>query len=112
MEWELVKLEIHTPREFVEPLRDALNALGACRVGAYDHVVSFGETQGFWRPLEGSHPYDGSVGELSQGTECRMDVRCPAALVERAVAAIRAIHPYEEPLINVVPLLNGRWETI
>jgi hypothetical protein len=34
-----------------------------------------------------------------------MELRCPAALVKEAVRTIRAVHPFEEPVINVIPLL-------
>ena len=36
-----VKLEIYVPEEYIEPIRDALTHIGACRVGNYDHVMAF-----------------------------------------------------------------------
>lgn len=39
-------------------------------------------------------------------TEMKMEVRCPAGKVREAVQIIKEIHPYEEPVINVIPLLN------
>ena len=46
-----VKLEIYTPAEYIGALRDSLTALGACKIGSYDHVISWQETKGCWRPL-------------------------------------------------------------
>jgi len=35
-----------------------------------------------------------------------MEVRCPVELAESAVNTVKKIHPYEEPVINVIPLLE------
>lgn len=106
MEFTKVKIEVYLPKECIAPLCDALHEAGACRVGKYDHVVSYQPTEGFWRPLPDSAPYDGKVGEISHGCEYKLEFRCDAALVDKAVKAIRSVHPYEEPLINILPLLN------
>lgn len=107
MEVSKVKIEIFLPEACIGPMCEALNALGACQVGKYDHVISYQPTQGCWRPLLGSEPYGGAVGELCHGSEYKLELRCGMALVPEVVAAIRANHPYEEPLINILPLLNG-----
>lgn len=101
-----VKLEIYTPEEFVKPIRDALALIGACRVGNYSHVISCQSTTGSWMPLENSNPYNGTKGEICTGSESKMEVRCPVEKIEEAMQVIRKIHPYEEPLINIIPLLN------
>ena len=106
MEIKEVKLEIYLPEEFIEPLRDALVDIGLCRVGNYSHVISYQDTKGSWKPLENSNPYHGTRGEICTGSESKMEVRCPVETVPEALAIIRKIHPYEEPLINIVPLLN------
>lgn len=57
-----VKLEIYVPEEYIEPIRDALTHIGACRVGNYDHVMAFHCSRGSWRPLPGSSPFNGKTG--------------------------------------------------
>lgn len=105
MVFQQVKLIIYTPPEPLAAMREALNALGACGAGRYDMVTSYAPTRGTWRPLAGAAPYAGAVGEVCQGEEYRLEVRCPAALAAQAVAAVRALHPYEEPVIDILPLL-------
>ncbi len=102
----MVKLEIYIPEDYVEPLRDALHAVGAGRVGNYDHCLSVTSVRGYWRPLQGAAPFQGCEGEISEGAECKVEVRCDRRDVPEALAAIRRVHPYEEPLVNVVPLAN------
>ena len=34
-----------------------------------------------------------------------MEVSCKGERLEETLRAVRAVHPYEEPVINVLPLL-------
>ena len=104
LEFSRVKLEIYVPEAYLGRLREALNELGACHIGKYDCCSSVAAVTGTWRPLPGAEPYDGTVGELCQGAECKMEAVCPRELAAQAVEAVRQLHPYEEPVINVIPL--------
>ena len=105
-----VKIEVYIPEEYVKKLRDELHKANAGRIGNYDHCVSVTRIQGFWRPLPGATPYQGKVGEISAGTECKVEVNCKQENVGEALKAIRRVHPYDEPLINVIPLMNHLFE--
>lgn len=84
----------------------ALSEIGVGKVGDYDHCFSTTEVQGYWRPLAGAKPFDGKIGELSSEPEIKLEVRCEFELVQLAIDTIKKVHPYEEPVINVFPLLN------
>jgi uncharacterized protein YbbK (DUF523 family) len=101
------KLEIFIPETHLEPLRRALREVDAGHVGNYDCCLSYCPVTGCWRPLEGTSPYLGSVGELSREPELKVEVTVRAARVDETIAAIRRVHPYEEPVINAIPL----WRT-
>ncbi len=105
-----VKLEIFTPQEYVLPLRDALAKVGAGVIGNYDHCVALYPIQGYYRPLAGADPFEGKVGEISEDTEYKVEVNCKRELMQAALEAIRSVHPYEEPLINIIPLANHLFE--
>ena len=100
-----VKLEIYIPASHMDALREALCSAGAGIVGNYDSVLSYSVVTGNWRPLPGANPHDGEVGKLSEGEEYKVETYCLAENLERTRAAIKAAHPYEEPVINAVPLL-------
>jgi hypothetical protein len=100
------KLEIFIPEQFVINLRDELAKVGAGRIGKYDHCLAYTLVKGYWRPLEGSNPFDGEIGEISEGMEAKVEINCRGELVEAALETIRRIHPYDEPLINIIPLAN------
>ena len=106
MEFQFVKVEVLLPEEYIENLRNELNNLGVLTVGNYDHVVSYTFVKGYWRPLKESTPFNGTKGEISFGTECKMEFRCLYRDIQEVKNVIKSIHPYEEPIINVIPLLN------
>ena len=106
LEFSRVKLEIYVPEAYLGCLREALNELGACHIGKYDCCSYVSAVTGTWRPLPGAEPYGGTVGELCQGAECKMEAVCPRELAAQAVEAVRTLHPYEEPVIHVLPLLD------
>ena len=56
------------------------------------------------RPLEGTDPFLGTPGEVCQAEELKIEVCCRGERLRETLAAVRAAHPYEEPVINVIPL--------
>jgi len=105
-----VKLEIFVPREHALKIRDELAKIGVGRIGNYDHCVALSPVRGFFRPLEGAHPFDGEVGKISEVAEYKLEVNCKRELVNRAIEVIKSNHPYEEFLINIFPLANHLFE--
>lgn len=104
------KIEVFLPEELVIPLRDELAKVNVGVIGNYDHCIAFSLVRGTWRPLEGSNPYDGKVGEISEGIEAKVEVNCKQENVRGALQVIRRVHPYDEPLINIIPLANSLFE--
>ena len=101
-----VKIEIFIPEEYLEALGEALYQAGAGQIGNYDHCKSITHVEGTWRPLEQAHPFMGETGKVSSAHELKVEVNCTWERVSRVLEAIRKVHPYEEPLINILPLLN------
>jgi hypothetical protein len=48
--------------------------------------------------------------KLEHGEECRLEMNCSRDLVPAALEVVRRVHPYETPLVNIVPLLNHLFE--
>jgi len=102
----VVKLEIFIPEEYLDALGEALYQAGAGRIGNYDHCKSITRVEGTWRPLEQAQPFMGETGKISRAAELKVEVNCASERVAETLEAIRKVHPYEEPVINVLPLLN------
>ena len=104
MEVSFLKLEIFLPETHLAVLQEALRAVDAGHIGNYDCCLSYSPVTGCWRPLAGAGPYLGEVGELCRAPELKVEVTIRAEGLEDTLAAIRRVHPYEEPVINVLPL--------
>ncbi len=101
-----VKLQVYVPEAYIGAIRDALHDAGFLRVGEYDQVTSWQSSEGTWRPLEKAHPFDGTIGQLCHGFEVKLEVRSSSARAKEAIQIIRRIHPYEEPVIDIIPLIH------
>lgn len=101
-----VKLEIFVPQGHALKIRDELAKIGVGVIGNYDHCVAITQVTGYFRPLEGANPSEGEVGKISVVVEHKLEVNCKRELVNEAIKTIKKVHPYEEPLINIFPLVN------
>lgn len=103
---EFCKLEIFIPKTHFKQLQIALQSVDAGHIGNYDTCLSYSNVVGTWRPLKNAHPYSGKQNELSQEIELKVEVRIKISDLEKTIQAIKAVHPYETPLINIIPLLT------
>jgi len=101
-----VKLEIFVPQEYALKVCDQLAKIGVGRIGDYDHCVAIYQVQGYYRPLPGANPFDGEIGRIQETMEAKVEANCKRELVTEAIQIIRRVHPYEEPLVNIIPLAN------
>lgn len=100
------KIVVTVPVAAADKVRQAIGEAGGGKVGNYS-FCSF-SVRGFGRflPNEGAHPAIGEVGKLEEVEEERIEVNCSDELVASVITAIRAAHPYEEPVIDVYLLEN------
>ena len=105
MELKYLKLEIFIPETHLAQLQAALQKVDAGHIGNYDSCMSISRVIGTWRPLDGSDPYIGSTGEVSKEEELKVEVRIAAEQMKETMEAVKAVHPYEEPVIYVIPLI-------
>ena len=109
-EFSEVKIEVYLPAENLSQIQSALHQVNAGIVGNYDNVFATTEVTGHWRPLEGAKPAIGTIGEIETAPEIKIEINCKRELISEVLIAIRANHPYEEPLIRVIPILNEFFE--
>lgn len=110
MNFKKVKIEIFIPEEQTNKLREALNNIGALGVGNYDNVMSITKIKGYWRPLKGANPFEGEINKISEATENKIEFSTDIKNIENIIKVIKEVHPYEEPVINIIPLLNDRFD--
>jgi hypothetical protein len=99
------KLVVFVPREALDPVREALFGAGAGRVGNYERCSFYTEGTGTFLGGEGATPAVGRVGTEERVSELRLETVYPADRHDEVIAALRAVHPYEEPVFDAYPLL-------
>ena len=105
MEPVAYKISVTIPPEHKDRLLDEINASMRQIYPGYDRVFSIARTEGTWRPLEGSDPFIGKAGEIAVEEELRIDFAVMAEDLKEVILAIRRAHPYEEPAIDIMPML-------
>ena len=103
---EYCKLEIFIPESHLSILQETLRVHDAGHIGKYDSCLSYSHVIGTWKPLKDSNPYKGTEGEISCESEIKVEVTCIVSDVDEIINAVKRIHPYEEPVINAVPLIR------
>ena len=99
------KLVVFVPPDALEPVRDALFAAGAGRIGDYERCSWYTEGTGTFRPLPGAQPTVGEVGAEERVDELRLEMVFPEERHDDVVAPHRAAHPNEVPAVVVVGLV-------
>lgn len=103
---EYCKLEIFIPESHLNLLREVLIQCDAGHIGNYDACMSYSHVIGTWRPLKGTKPYIGSEGTISEEPEIKAEVTCKVSILDEVIESVKKIHPYEEPVINAIPLMR------
>ena len=94
-------MTVFTPRDAADAVLEAMRCAGAGRVGEYSGASFSTQGVGAFVPRAGARPYTGVPGEPSTAEEARLEVVCSPGHLAGVLAAARAAHPYEEPLIVV-----------
>lgn len=100
----MYKLVFFVPVEHKEPVKQAVFAVGAGRIGDYAGCCWEVLGQGQFQPLAGANPFIGEPGKPEVVAEYRVELVCEDDLIRGAVAALKAAHPYEEPAYDVIRL--------
>lgn len=108
VEFKKVKIVVFVPEEKVSELRDAVCNEGAGKIGNYSYCTSNIKTSGTYIPNEKAEPYKGTANTLEFVDEIRLEFICEEKQVKKILNIIRNIHPYEEPEIDIYPLLDEK----
>ncbi len=106
MNFNRVKIITTIPPENADELRQALGEAGAGKIGDYTFCSFSLRGRGYSKPGEDADPHIGEPGELTVIEEEQVEVTCSRAQAKRAIAALKQVHPYEEPVIEIIPLLS------
>lgn len=94
------------PESDLETVLDAISGAGGGIVGHYTHCAFTNAGVGRFKPGDAANPHTGAKGQINAEDEWRIETFCDREVGRAVVEAIRTAHPYEEPVIYVLPLLE------
>ena len=99
------KLVVFVPADHLEPVREALFAAGAGRIGDYERCSWYTEGTGTFLGGPDTSPVLGERGVEARLPELRLETVYPAERHDEVVAALHQVHPYEEPAFDIYELV-------
>lgn len=104
---EIIKVETYIPESHVDELRDKLNQIGALTIDdIYDNCITTTKVTSYWRPLDEANPFLGEIGVLAKEEEQKIEFCCNRDIMEQVIKAIKETHPYEKPVIILLPVIR------
>ncbi|MGK0551437.1 Nif3-like dinuclear metal center hexameric protein [Enterococcus faecalis] len=100
------KLAVFVPVEAANRMRQALGAAGAGQQGAYSNTSYSLIGTGRFTPETGAIPAIGEVGKEAVVQEAKIEVIFPETIQAEVLAAMKAVHPYEEPAYDLYTIDN------
>ena len=100
-----VKIFVTIPFGHVEQVRNAVCESGAGVIGNYTCCSYSVKGVGTFQPNDKANPYVGTKNNLEYVDEEKLEFICDVDNVKNVVTKLREVHPYEEPEIDIVPLL-------
>lgn len=103
---KLYKIIVFVPKEYGEKIRQVLGEEGAGKQGCYDFCSGTSAQIGRFRPLKGAKPHIGKIGKITEVPEERIESICAGKDLPKVIQAVVKAHPYEEPAIDIIPILD------
>lgn len=61
---------------------------------------------GTFKPTNEANPYIGEKNNLEFVDEEKLEVVCDVKKVKEVISILTKVHPYEEPAIDIIPLID------
>ncbi len=105
-------INYYVPLQYHEQVKQALFAIGAGKIGAYDQCCWQVKGESQFRPLQGSSPVTGRVNELSKVEEYKVEMACDDGVIKKAIQTLLAVHPYDQPAYSVYKVITDKGANI
>ena len=103
-----VKIVVTSPLENAEEIKIALCDSGAGVIGNYSYCTIATDCIGTFKGNDDSDPVIGTKNQLETVNEVKIEVQCEVEKVKSVLKKLREVHPYEEPAIDLIPLISEK----
>lgn len=101
-----VKIIVTAPEEDADKIKEAICNEGAGVIGNYTHCTMSTKCIGTFRPSKDANPYIGEKNKLEIVNEEKIEAICDIDIAKKVILKLREVHPYEEPAIELMPLID------
>lgn len=101
-----VKIIVTVPIDNTQEVRDVVCKAGAGIIGEYSYCTTRVKSLGTFIPKENAKPNIGKNNKLEFVEEDKLEVICDIKNAKHVITELRKVHPYEEPAIDIVPLID------
>ncbi|OOR91684.1 NGG1p interacting factor NIF3 [Moraxella caviae] len=101
MYFQTYKIVAYIPEDALEKVKNAMFDAGAGHFGKYSHCSWQTLGRGQFKPLEGANPTVGTIGEVCEVSEWKVEMIVPENKLYDVVRAYKEAHPYEVPAYEV-----------
>ena len=101
---KIFKFAVYVPIQYADKVSQAIFKAGAGKIGRYTET-SFNITgQGTFKPMEGTNPFIGKIGEKEEVQEIKIETVVAERDLDSVIQAMKDNHPYEEPAYDAYEL--------
>ena len=101
---KIFKFAVYVPIQYADKVSQAIFKAGAGKIGRYTET-SFNITgQGTFKPMEGTNPFIGKIGEKEEVQEIKIETVVAERDLDSVIQAMKDTHPYEEPAYDIYEL--------
>jgi hypothetical protein len=101
-----VKIFVTIPVESVDEVRIAMCEAGAGIIGNYTYCSTSFKGVGTFMANNRANPCVGDKNKIEFVEEEKLEIVCDIGKVKEVIEKIRIVHPYDEPAIDIVPLID------
>ncbi len=101
-----VMLIVNAPKYYINKIKNAIFECNGGIIGNYTHCSTSTKCISTFIPNINANPTIGKNNKLEIVEEIKLEVICNTEYVQDIVSKIKKIHPYEEPVIYVLPLIQ------
>jgi dinuclear metal center YbgI/SA1388 family protein len=101
---KIFKFTVYVPIQHADKVSQAIFKAGAGKIGKYTETSFNISGKGTFKPMEGTNPFIGKIGEREEVQEIKIETVVAERDLDSVVQAMKSVHPYEEPAYDVYEL--------
>lgn len=101
-----VRIVVTVPTDYTQKVRNAMCDAGAGVIGNYSYCTISTKCRGTFIPSDIANPYIGEKNKIQFVEEEKIETVCDINVAKEVILKLREAHPYEEPAISIIPLID------